>query len=71
MDEWTDAEGDIHLRMAIPNMDIKKIYRESVTDWFEQRMKETDRIPLVRALETGNCEAAENFISEQLFQAIS
>ena len=52
-------------------MEIKKIYRESVTDWFEQRMKETDRIPLVRALETGNCEAAENFISEQLFQAIS
>ena len=35
MDEWTDAEGDIYLRMAIPNMEIKKIYRESVTDWFE------------------------------------
>ena len=34
-------------------------------------MKETDRSPLVRALETGDCEAAEDFISEQLFQAIS
>ncbi len=71
MGEWTDAEGDIHLKMAIPNMEIKKIYRESITYWFEQRMKETDRSPLVHALETGDCEAAENFIIEQLFHAIS
>ena len=71
MGERTDAEGDIHLKMAIPNMEIKKIYRESITDWFEQRMKETDRSPLKHALETGDCEAAEDFINHQLADTIS
>ena len=71
MGEWTDAEGDIHLKLAIPNMEIKKIYRESITEWFDQRIKKKDRSPLVRALEDGDCEAAENFINEQLFDTIS
>ena len=71
MGEWIDAEGDIHLELAIPNMEIKKIYRESITDWFDQRIKKKDRSPLVRALEDGDCEAAENFINEQLFDTIS
>ena len=71
MGERTDAEGDIHLEMAIPNMEIKKIYRESITEWFDQRIKKKDRSPLVRALEDGDCETAENFINEQLFDTIS
>ncbi len=71
MGEWTDAEGDLHLEMAIPNMEIKKIYRESITEWFDQRIKKKDRSPLVRALEDGDCETAENFINEQLFDTIS
>ena len=71
MGERTDAEGDIHLKMAIPNMEIKKIYRESITEWFDQRIKKKDRSPLVRALEDGDCKTAENFINEQLFDTIS
>ena len=57
--------------MAIPNTEIKTIYKNSITYWFEQRMKETDRSPLKHALEAGDCEAAEDFINEQLFQTIS
>ena len=72
MSERKDESGEsLYLSMAIPNTEIKTIYKNSISYWFEQRMKETDRSPLVRALETGDCEAAENFISEQLFQAIS
>ena len=71
MGERTDAEGDLHLEMAIPNMEIKKIYRESITEWFDQRIKKKDRSPLVRALEEGDCKTAENFINEQLFDTIS
>ena len=63
--------NNLWLEMKIPNIEIATIYENSISYWFEQRMKETDRSPLVRALETGDCEAAENFISEQLFQAIS
>ena len=72
MSERKDESGEsLYLSMAIPNTEIKTIYKNSISYWFEQRMKETDRGPLVHALETGDCEAAENFISEQLFQTIS
>ena len=63
--------NNLKLAMKIPNIEIATIYENSISYWFEQRMKETDRSPLVRALEMGDCEAAENFINEQLFQAIS
>ena len=63
--------NNLKLAMKIPNIEIATIYENSISYWFEQRMKETDRSPLKHALETGDCEAAENFISEQLFQAIS
>ena len=71
IDERIDAEGDLHLKMAITNMEIKKIYRESITDWFDKRIQNTDRSPLIRALEVGDCEAAEDFINEQLLDTIS
>ncbi len=63
--------NNLCLEMKIPNIEVATIYENSISYWFEQRMKETDRSPLVRALETGDCEAAENFISEQLFHTIS
>ncbi len=70
--ERKDESGEtLYLSMAIPNTEIKTIYKNSITYWFEQRMKETDRSPLLHALETGDCEAAEDFINEQLFQTIS
>ena len=70
--ERKDESGEsLYLSMAIPNTEIKTIYNDSISYWFEQRMKETDRSPLKHALETGDCEAAENFINEQLFNAIS
>ena len=65
------VDNNLWLEMKIPNIEVATIYENSISYWFEQRMKETDRSPLVRALETGDCEAAENFISEQLFHTIS
>ena len=63
--------NNLKLEMKIPNIEIATIYENSISYWFEQRIKQTDRSPLVRALETGDCEAAEDFINEQLFQTIS
>ena len=72
MTERKDESGEsLYLSMAIPNTEIKTIYKNSISYWFEQRMKETDRSPLVRALETGDCEAAEDFINRQLADTIS
>ena len=72
MSERKDESGEsLYLSMAIPNTEIKTIYKNSISYWFEQRIKETDRSPLVRALETGDCEAAEAFINRQLADTIS
>ena len=55
----------------IPNTEVKTIYRDSITYWFDQRIKEIDRSPLRLALEAGDCQAAEDFISGQLMDTIS
>ena len=70
--ERKDESGEtLYLSMAIPNTEIKTIYKNSIAYWFEQRIKQTDRSSLVRALETGDCEAAEDFINRQLADTIS
>ena len=70
--ERKDESGEtLYLTMAIPNTEIKTIYKNSIAYWFDQRMKQTDRGPLLHALETGDCAAAEDFISAQLMQTIS
>ena len=70
--ERKDESGEtLYLNMAIPNTEIKTIYNNSISYWFAQRMKETDRSPLKHALETGDCEAAEDFINSQLADTIS
>ena len=61
----------LYLEMKIPNIEIASIYEDSISYWFEQRIKETDRSPLKHALETGDCEAAENFVNSQLADTIS
>ena len=70
--ERKDESGEtLYLSMAIPNTEIKTIYNNSISYWFDQRMKEIDRSPLKLALETGDCRAAEDFINRQLADTIS
>ncbi len=64
-------DNKLYLTMKIPNLEIASIYEDSITYWFDQRMKQTDRSPLLRALENGACQAAEDFINGQLMDTIS
>ena len=66
----TDGEN-LYLEMSIPNTEVKTIYRQSIMTWFDKKIEKTDRSPLVKALENGDCEAAEEFISAQLMDTIS
>ena len=61
----------LFVRLAIPNTEIRSIYRQSILAWFDRKMQATDRSPLIRALEEGDCQGAENFISQQLLDTIS
>ena len=66
----SDGEN-IYLELSIPNTEVKTIYRQSIVTWFDKKIKATDRSPLIRALEEGDCETAEDFISTQLMDTIS
>ena len=68
--EWKEG-NNLQLEMRIPNIEIATIYENSISYWFDQRIKETDRSPLKHALEAGDCEAAEDFINHQLADTIS
>ena len=62
---------DIYIEMSIPNEEITAIYERSIKEWSDGRLEKVDRSPLIKALEDGDCEAAESFINEQLMDTIS
>ena len=64
-------ENKLYVTMKIPNIEIATIYEDSISYWFDQRIKATDRSPLREALEVGDCQAAEDFINGQLMDTIS
>ena len=64
-------ERNIYLEMSIPNEEIASIYQNSITLWFDKKIEKTDRSPLVKALEQGDCKTAEEFVSAQLMDTIS
>ena len=63
--------GLFYLDLSIPNEEIAAIYENSISLWFDKKIKATDRSPLIKALEEGDCETAEDFISTQLMDTIS
>ncbi len=60
-----------YIRLSIPNTEIRLLYRQTILAWFDKKVREVDKGPFIRALEKGDCQAAENFISRQLMDTIS
>lgn len=46
-------DGLPYFRLAIPNMEIRSIYRNTILKWFEKKISRTDISPLISALENG------------------
>lgn len=63
--------GQVYVRLAIPNQEILAIYRNSVMDWFRISIESADLSPLRQALENGDCDTIGNIVSERLMAAIS
>lgn len=61
----------IYLRLAIPNAEIRSIYKKTILSWFHRRIRKADVAEFILALEKGDCETAGNFLSEQLMETIS
>ena len=61
----------IYLTMRIPNAEVLYIYRHTIREWFNQRVKTADFRPFYEAVLTGKSEQIADFISHQLMGSIS
>ncbi len=65
-------EGRIlYLTMSLPNEEIAYIYENIVLSWFDKKIRKTDMVPLMRAMEEGDCVTITRFLSAQLMDTIS
>lgn len=65
------AGEDIYVTMKIPNAEIRSIYRNQISGWFEKRIKEADKSILHRAVLEGDTLGMENYLSSLLEKTIS
>ncbi len=59
------------VKMAVPNTEIRTIYKNTVRTWFDKKLEAEDRCPLIKAIEEGDCGAMEDIINGQLQDTIS
>ena len=62
---------DIYGRLAIPNVEIRNIYKNQIRKWFEKRVQKEDLSPLVRAVLNDDAEGMEDCINHLLEMTIS
>lgn len=62
---------NIYVEMAIPNAEVRYIYKNTILNWFEKRLKGTDFRDLYSAMEQGNTPVMEKVIAAQLLETIS
>ncbi len=68
--EYPDGE-DIFIEMAIPNSEVRYIYKNTVLRWFEERTKEKNLTPLYESILQGDAEKAAEILSQNLMDTIS
>ena len=68
--ERIDGE-DLYLTMKIPNGEIRSIYKNQISTWFEKQIKETDKAVLYKAVLKGDTETIENYVTDLLVKSIS
>ncbi len=61
----------IYLALKIPNKEIRSVYKNKVTEWFDSKIKTSDFESLIIAFEEGNCDKISDIITGQLMETIS
>ncbi len=61
----------IYIKLAIPNAEIRSIYRTTILSWFHRKIQTTDLSSLFEAIESGDCKTIETLISDLLLETIS
>lgn len=60
-----------YLTMAIPNQEVIYIYENTIMEWFEEKIGQTDLNDLYRSVQEGDSDTFERIVSEQLVETIS
>ena len=61
----------IYVTMKIPNEEIRYIYRTTIREWFQEKIKASDYHIFYQDILAGNCTEIETFINDQLSDSIS
>ena len=65
-------EGEtIYMEMAIPNSEVRYVYKNAVLRWFEEKTKEKELTPLYESMLSGDTEKMAQILSENLMETIS
>ena len=65
-------EGEtIYMEMAIPNSEVRYVYKNAVLRWFEEKTKKKELTPLYESMLNGNTEKMAEILSENLMETIS
>lgn len=56
-------EDTTYLTMSIPNMEIRYIYRNTIQEWFREKVKRADFTGFYKALIEGDGETVGEFLS--------
>ena len=62
---------DILVEMAIPNSEVRHIYKNTVLRWFEEKTKEKELSPLYESILNGDCDTMAQILSDNLMETIS
>ncbi len=69
--DWMDSEDNYFAELAIPNREVKYIFRRKILGWFEEKVKQKDRSRLFQALLDTDPEALQEEIADLLMETIS
>ena len=65
-------EGEtIYMEMAIPNSEVRYVYKNAVLRWFEERTEKKELKPLYESLLNGKADELAEILSENLMETIS
>ena len=70
--ERQDPEhNDIYLTMCIPNREVRWIYSNQISDWFDRIVKSTDRTELYNAIRNKDADTIADIMQELFKKSIS
>lgn len=60
-----------YVTMAVPNLEVEYIYRNTITSWFREKIKERDLTVMYEAMQAGNPDVFQTELSKLLQMSIS